>query len=534
MRRPVLILGILVTSIGVIPVCFSQVPGAPELKQEAFEIIDANADRMGRINDAIYSYSEIGFQEVKTIALIEETLSAAGYDVQTGVAGMPTAYMATYGSGSPVLGLMSDFDGVPGTSQNPLSLVHDPVVPGAPGHGEGHNSNQPTLIGAALAIKKLIDKYDLPGTIVVYGGPAEEQLASRGYMVNAGLFEGVDAIVDVHIGTDFGTSYGLRNLAIMSVQWSFTGRQAHAARAWEGRSALDAVELMNVATDFIREHMQPPARIHYVIPRGGKQPNVVPVNASVWYYFRHTSAEGVWALFERARKAAQGAALATETIVTERILSGSWPFCGNKALAELVQQNIELVGMPQWSSDDQQFARAFQKSMGAEITGLPTEVSPLEHAATQGSSSSDTGDITWQVPYVRLSFPSKPEGALAGHHWSAGIGPATPVAHKGITVGSKAVAASLIDLITDPGKLSAIKADFERQLADYPPWKSLIPPDATPPLHLMKDEMDRYREDLEAFEYDPDSSQTYLEFMGVSYPPELPGSAIGKASNEVE
>ena len=280
--------------------------------------------------------------------------------------------------------------------------------------------------------------------------------------------------------------------------------------------------------------MEPPARIHYVIPNGGKQPNVVPATASVWYYFRHTSAEGVWALFERARKAAQGAALATGTTVTERILSGSWPFYGNKELAELVQENIELVGMPEWSADDQQFARAFQKSMGAEITGLPTEVSPLEHSEKQGSSSSDTGDITWQVPYVRLSFPSKPEGALAGHHWSAGIGPATPVAHKGITVGSKAVAASLIDLLTEPERLRTIKADFERQIADFPPWKSLIPPDATPPLHLMEDEMARYRKELGKFEYDPDSSQTYLEFMGVSYPPEMPDSAIGKASNQVE
>src|SRR5690606_21296018 len=182
-----------------------------QMKAEAFAIVDANADRIGRINDAIFSYAEIGFQESKTIDLVTKALEEAGFRVERGVAGTPTAYMARYGSGAPVIGLMSDFDGVPGTSQKPVSLVHDPIVPGAPGHGEGHNTHQPTLIGAALAIKAVKDKYRLPGTIVVYGGPAEELLASRGYMVNAGLFKDVDAMMDVHIGAAFGTTYGLNN-----------------------------------------------------------------------------------------------------------------------------------------------------------------------------------------------------------------------------------------------------------------------------------------------------------------------------------
>jgi aminobenzoyl-glutamate utilization protein B len=210
-------------------------PPATQLKAEAFAVVDANADRIGRLNDAIFSYSEIGFQEVKTIALVKKTLEAAGYKVQTGVAGMPTAYVATYGSGSPTLGLMSDFDGLPGTSQRPASLRHDPIVPGGPGHGEGHNTHQPTLMSAAIAIKAIKDKYKLPGTIVVYGGPAEELLASRGYMVNAGLFRGVDAIIDVHIGNRLGTSYGLNNLAIISAEWSFKGRSAQAFAVKGGR-----------------------------------------------------------------------------------------------------------------------------------------------------------------------------------------------------------------------------------------------------------------------------------------------------------
>ncbi len=210
-------------------------PSLDRLKQESFAVVDANADRMGRINDAIFSYSEIGFQEYKTVALVKKTLEAAGFKVEMGVAGMPTAYKATYGSGSPVLGVMSEYDGVPGASQRPGSLAHDPIVPGAPGHGEGHNSNQPTIVGGALAAKAIKDKYKLPGTLVVYGGPAEELLASRGYMTNAGLFKGLDALIEAHIGEGLGTSYGLNNLAIISAQW--TSRAAPPTARGPGRAA---------------------------------------------------------------------------------------------------------------------------------------------------------------------------------------------------------------------------------------------------------------------------------------------------------
>jgi aminobenzoyl-glutamate utilization protein B len=517
--------------------CAAQVQAEPVanialLKAEALETVDRNADRMGRLSDAIYSYAEIGFQEVKTIALVTKTLEDAGFTVTRGVAGMPTAYMATYGSGGSVIGLMSDFDGVPATSQMPTTFEHAELVPGAPGHGEGHNTHQPTLIGAALAIKAVMDKGKLPGTLVVYGGPAEELLASRGYMVKAGLFKNVDAMIDVHVGSEFGTSYGLNNFANISVEWSFKGEQAHGARPWQGRSALDAVELMNLGANQMREHGYDPvdARIHYVINNGGKQPNVVPAEASVWYYFRAKSPEIVERLRAWTSDIAKGAALSTKTRVTERVFSGSWPFNGNKALATLVTRNINLVGMPAWTDADISFAKRFQKAMGAPEIGLPTKVEPLS-SDRQGASTSDAGDISWNLPYVRMYIPAKPAGALAGHHWSSGIGPATPIAHKGISVGSKALAASVIDLMTDKQALADIRADWTAEIARWPKWRSLIPDSATPPIHLNAEEMAEYRAALKKFEYDPNSKQTYLQFIGAAYPPPEPADAIGRQSN---
>jgi aminobenzoyl-glutamate utilization protein B len=494
----------------------AQAPDATRLKLEGQEAIDAAATRLGRLSDAIFSYSELGFQEYSTVKLITGELEKNGFKVERGIADMPTAFKATAGSGSPVIGVMADFDCVPGASQKPGVVTRDEIVPGAPGHGEGHNAGLPTIIGPAIAVKNLLAKYNLPGTIVVFGGPAEELLASRVYMINAGYFKGVDAMLDAHIGSSFGTSWGLNNLGIASIEWTFTGQQAHGASPWNGRSALDGVEAMNFGMNMLREHLPLEMRFHYVTTFGGNQPNVVPAEARVWYYFRHRSYTELMDLVEKARVVAKAASAMTFTSVDERVFSGSWPYNANKALSELLDKNIQAVGMPAWSDADKAFAVEFQKAMNAPPTGLATRPA-ANRGDAQGSSSNDAGDVTWNVPMARMSYPSQVAGATT-HHWTAAIAPATPIAHKGIVVGAKALTGTLIDLFVVPSNLQAIKADFTRQLNGVV-WKSIVPPGAKPPTHLNLEAMAKYRPLIEPHHFDPDSPRTYLEQLGVRYPP---------------
>jgi aminobenzoyl-glutamate utilization protein B len=494
----------------------AQAPDPARLKQEAQQAIDANATRLARLSDAIYSYSELGFQEYNTVKLITGELEKNGFNVERGVADMPTAFRAMAGRGSPVIGLMADFDCVPGASQKPGVVTRDEIVPGAPGHGEGHNAGLPTIIGPAIAIKNLLAKYNLPGTVVVFGGPAEELLASRVYMINAGLFKDIDVMLDAHIGSSFGTSWGLNNLGVASIEWTFTGQQAHGASPWNGRSALDGVEAMNFGMNMLREHLPLEMRFHYVTTYGGNQPNVVPAEARVWYYFRHRSYQELMDLVDKARVVAKSAAAMTFTTTEERVLSGSWPYNANKALSELLDKNIQAVGMPQWSDADKAFAAAFQKAMNAQPTGLATRPA-ANRGDAQGSSSNDAGDVTWNVPMARMAFPAQVSGATT-HHWTAAIVPATPIAHKGIVVGAKALAGTLIDLFVVPGNVQAIKADFTRQLNGVV-WKSIVPPGAKPPTHLNVESMAKYRAAIEKTHFDPDSPRTLLETLGVAYPP---------------
>jgi aminobenzoyl-glutamate utilization protein B len=371
-------------------------------------------------------------------------------------------------------------------------------VEGAPGHGCGHNTMGTAAAAAAIAVKEAMIKYGLKGTIKVFGSPAEEIVASRPYMIRAGLFKDVDAVIDNHSSSGFGTGYGVIGNAVFSVIYSFRGRTAHSAGApWAGRSALDAVEIMDVATNFLREHLTPTHRMHYVILEGGEAPNVVPDKASVWYYLRNTDGE-LQELYDRVLNCAKAGALASGTEFTSaRILSAVHQMHANKAAAELIHKNIELVGMPAWTEEEQSFAKALQKELKAEEKGMSSAVEPLLNlsGSRMDGGSSDVGDVTLVAPTATVMFPGAVPGVI-GHHWSNVACFYGSTAWKGLNAGAKAIAASAIDLLTKPEELRKLRTEFE-EMSKKTPYKSFIPADAAPPTEFYESLMEKYRSLME-------------------------------------
>ncbi|MBL8296412.1 MAG: amidohydrolase, partial [Bryobacterales bacterium] len=491
------------------------------LKQAAQEMVDARAKFTQEVVDSIFSFSELGYQETETSAYVTGILEKDGFRVTRGVAGMPTSWVAEWGSGKPVIGLMADIDGLPETSQKPGVAFQAPLIPNGPGHGEGHNAGQAVNVTAALVAKALMQKYNMTGTLRVYPGVAEELLGSRTYMVNAGLFKDLDIMLSSHISSDFNTAWGFPSgSGLVSTQYSFHGRSAHGAGSpWMGRSALDAVELMNTGWNFRREHIRPESRSHYVIVHGGDQPNVVPPEATVWYFFREWDYQRINDLHAIGTKIAQAAAMMTDTTMTERVLGAAWPGAFNKPLAEVLHANIVKVGMPQWSAADIKLAEAAQKMMGSPTRGLPKEAGKLIAATGQpgsGGGSDDIAEVSWNLPTVVLRYPGNIPG-MVGHHWSSAIAMATPIAHKGATAGAKAHAMTIMDLLTNPALIASAKEYFA-EMTKETKWQSLIPVDTKPPIHFNKEKMERVRPQLEKLRYDPTRYKTYLEQLGIEYP----------------
>ena len=451
--------------------------------------------RFGLISDAIWKFAELGMQEFKSSALLIQTLEEEGFTVEKNVAGMPTCFVASWGSGHPVIGILGEYDALPMISQKPLCSSQDPLVEGAPGHGCGHNMMGSAGIAAMIALKKTMETHNIPGTIKFFGSPAEETIISRPYMVRAGVFDGVDAVIDNHASSNFSTSYGVNGTAVMSVLFTFKGKTAHAAGTpWSGRSALDGVELMNVATNYLREHLHYTHRLHYVITEGGEAPNVVPDKATVWYYIRNTD-ERLEAMYQRVLDCARGAALASGTTLdTVMVLTATHQRHSNKRLAEAIQANIELIGMPEWSDKENIFAKELQKELGVKETGFPTEVDKLRAPSTVqvGGGSSDVGEVTLVAPTTSINFPGIAPGAI-GHHWSTVASTFGSAAWKGINAGAKAISASALDLLTNPELLKEVKEEFEAYSKEHP-YKSFLPLDAQPPLEMNQSLMEKYRE----------------------------------------
>ncbi len=502
-------------------ICTAQTPPADVLKQAAQEMVESRRVFTQQMVDSIFSFSELGYQEFETANYVTGLLEKEGFRVTRGVAGMPTGFVAEWGSGKPVIGLMADIDGLPETSQKPGVAYRAPLIPGGPGHGEGHNAGQAVNVTAAIVAKNLMERYKIPGTIRVYPGVAEELLGSRTYMVNAGLFKDLEIMLSSHISNEFNTGFGFPSgSGLVSTQYSFHGRSAHSAGSpWMGRSALDAVELMNAGWNYRREHIRPEHRSHYVIVHGGDQPNVVPPEATVWYFFREWDYERLNELHAVGTKIARAAADMTETTMTERVLGATWPGHFNKPVAEALHANIQKTGMPQWSADDEKMARAAQAMMKSKVEGLKTKIPEISESKPDrltGGGSDDISEVSWNLPTVVLRYPGNIPGMI-GHHWSSGIAMATPIAHKGATVGAKAHAMTVLDLMTKPELVKAAKEYFAQQTKETQ-WKSLIPAGTKAPIELNKEKMERFAPQLKKLRYDPVRYKTYLEQLGVNYP----------------
>jgi aminobenzoyl-glutamate utilization protein B len=494
------------------------------LKQEAAAKVEAQAKLAQEMVDSVFSFGELGFQEFETSRYLTEILEKNGFAVERGVSGMPTAWFARWGSGKPVIALGSDIDGIPQASQKPGVAYHDPIIPGAPGHGEGHNSGVPLNIVAAIAVKEIMEREKLPGTLVLWPGVAEELVASKAWFVRDGLFKDVDVSLFTHVGNNLGVSWGdAGGTGLVSIEYTFEGETAHSAGApWRGRSALDAVELMNVGWNYRREHLRLPHRSHYVITNGGDQPNVVPRNASVWYYFREIDYANIKALLEIGNQMAEGAALMTNTKWSSRILGTAWPRHFNKTIAETTHANITRVGLPTWSDADQTLAKALQKELGnAAQDGLATKIDdlgkPVPASENMGGGSDDIGDISWTVPTITLRYPSNIPG-LPGHNWSSAIAMATPIAHKGVVAGAKVQAMTILDLVMKPELVKQAWDYFNTVQTKEQKYVPFIDKDTPAPTHLNQAILDKYRPEMKKYYYDPSKYPTYLDQLGIKYP----------------
>jgi len=499
-------------------------PRLAQFKREAGADVEARAKFTQDMVDQIFSFGELGFQEFETSKYTVNILRQNGFTVEENYAGIPTAWLATWGSGKPVISLGSDIDGIPQASQMPGVACHRPMIPGGPGHGEGHNSGQAVNLTAALAVKQIMEREKLPGTLQLWPGVAEEQLGTKAYYVRHGMLRDVDIAIFTHVGNNLGVSWGMGGgNGMVSLLYSFEGRSAHSAGApWRGRSALDAVSLMEVGWQFRREHLRLPQRSHSVIVDGGDQPNVVPPTASIWFYLRELDYPNVMSMWAMADSVAQGAAMMTGTkLAGTRVLGSAWPRNFSKVVAEAVHENIKAVGLPQWSEADVQLAKGIQRDLGVNEEGLATQVDELEAPAPierqTGGGSDDIGDISWNVPTTTLRFPSNVPGT-PGHNWSNAIAMATPIAHKGATAGAKTLAMSVLDFLMRPELVQQAWEQFRTvQLKDRQ-YQPFIRPGDQPAIDLNREILGKYREEMRKYYYDPSRYANYLEQLGIAYP----------------
>ena len=447
------------------------------IKTRAVESIDSQSGQLIELSDQIWSFAETALREYQSSAVLKEYAESQGFEVTGGVAGMPTAFTARYGSGRPVIGIMGEYDALPGLSQQ-ASAVKSPFIEGAAGHGCGHNLFGAASLGAAVAIKQLIASGSLQGTVIFFGTPAEESVGGKNYMIREGLFDDVDVALAWHpdymIKADTGSSQ-----AMVEIRIQFKGQAAHAAYdPWNGRSALDALELTTFAINQLREHVKPSVRMHYTITDGGNVPNVIPEHAGLWLWLRDSTHDGVNELISRARKIVEGAAIATDTTGKLKVTTGDYEMLSNIEGARLIQRNFEWLGPLQFDQSEIDFAHQLQKATGKEQLGMNTTAEPFDdNPGDPEGGSTDVANVSWTVPTLHLLVATAPI-ATPWHAWPVVAAGGMSIGHKGMLYAAKSLAATMVDLYMDADARAAIRTEwledkggrvYKPFLADGPP-----------------------------------------------------------------
>jgi len=470
-------------------------------KEHAFNWIENNKKRIIEISDKIWEFAELGLIEFKSSALLADELEKNGFKVERGIADMPTAFTATWGEGTPIIGIMGEYDALPGLSQKKVPWK-EPLEPGKPGHGCGHNIHGTSGMAAAIAVKEAMEKHGIKGTVKFFGCPAEENFSGKVFMVRAGYFSNVDAVISHHPSTMNEASL-MSSLAVNSVKFHFYGKASHAGASPEhGRSALDAVELMNVGVNYLREHIIQDARIHYVIEKGGDQPNIVPAYARSWYYVRAPERDQVDFIYNWVLDIAKGAALMTKTEVKTEFIEGCYNLIPNKTIAKLIVKNMREIGLPKYSDEDLKFAEEIAKTITPEMKVaqlkkskrpgwerlvdklLDDEVPDPWGEGETSHGSTDVADVSWQAPTVEFSTATWILGTPA-HSWQAVAQNGVGIGHKSLIFAAKVMASTVIDLLTNPDILNKAKEEHKQRI-NGKKYKSPIPPEHKPPIDIWE------------------------------------------------
>lgn len=451
----------------------------PVNKQLVLESIQKHQSELIKLSDQVWSFAEIAMREHQSAKALSDYAEQQGFRVKRNIAEIPTAFIAEYGSCKPIIGIMGEFDALPGLSQK-AEPIKGPLKEGAAGHGCGHNMFGAASLGAATAIKELIASGKLKGTVRFYGTPAEEDLAGKVYMARAGVFNDLDVCLDWH--PDYENKANMQSSqAVVSYTVKFKGKSAHAAAdPWNGKSALDAAELFNIGMNFMREHVKPSVRIHYVYKQAGNVPNVIPDEASVWIWIRDSKRSGVSEVEARMKDVARGAALMTKTEVEFSMENGLYEILVNEAGAKVLHTNMQMIGPIKYTKEEIEFANTIMKEYGAEPLGIKGDIKPLEATRPDpDGGSTDVGDISYIVPEITLNAVTAPYKS-PWHSWVVVACGGMSIGHKGMLFAAQSLGTTMVDLFEKESLRKEIRTEFEKRKGNEV-WQAMLP-EGPPPV----------------------------------------------------